>query len=278
VTPVTPAGAATLAARVRERRPLIHHITNVVTVNDVANVTLALGASPVMAHAPEEVEEMVSAAGALVLNVGTLTRQTIDVMIAAGRRANQREIPVILDPVGVGATTFRTTQVWRILDEIRIACVRGNAGEIAALGGTAGRVRGVDATGRADGVDRLAGEVARRTGAVVAATGAADILSDGTRMVRLDNGHPLLAQITGSGCMATAAVAAFAAVDPDALAAAASGLACFEIAAECAAAESRGPGTFRAALLDALAALDGPTIVRRAHLREWTCAETGEST
>jgi len=232
----------------------------------------------VMAHAHEEVGEMVAAAGALVLNVGTLTRQSVDAMILAGRRANQREIPVILDPVGVGATVFRTAQVRRLLEEVHITCVRGNAGEIAALGGTAGGVQGVDATGRVEEVDRLAAEVARRTGAVVAATGVADFLSDGTRMVRLDNGHPLLARITGSGCMATAAVAAFAAVERDALAATAAGLACFEIAAEVAADVSGGPGTFRGALLDAVAALDGPTIVRRSHLREWACAGTGEST
>ncbi len=278
MTPLTPAHVAALLARVRERRPLIHHITNAVTINDVANVTLAFGASPVMAHAPEEVEEMVSAAGALALNLGTLTRERVDVMIQAARRANQRGIPVILDPVGAGATTFRTAQALRILTEVRVACVRGNAGEIAALAGTSGGVRGVDATGRGEAVDHLVAEVAGRTGAVIAATGAVDFLSDGKRIVRLDNGHPLLARITGSGCMATAAVAAFAAVEPDVLAAAASGLACFEVAAESAAASAGGPGTFRAALLDAVAALDGPTVVRQARVREWACVEIGGST
>lgn len=278
MTPLTPAMAATLLARVRERRPLIHHMTNTVTMNDVANVTLALGASPVMAHALEEVEEMVSAAQALVLNLGTLTRERVDVMVQAGRRANQRGIPVILDPVGAGATTFRTVQALRILGEVRVACVRGNAGEIAALAGTSGGVRGVDATGRVEAVDHLAAEVAGRTGAVIAATGAVDFLSDRRRIVRLDNGHPLLTRITGSGCMATAAVAAFAAVESDVLAAAGSGLVCFEVAAECAAAAAGGPGTFRAALLDAVAALDGQTVMRLARMREWACAEIGEST
>ncbi len=278
MTALTPDGAAVLLARVRECRPLVHHITNLVTVNDVANVTLALGASPVMAHAPEEVEEMVSAAGALVLNLGTLTQAAVDVMVQAGRRANHEGIPVILDPVGAGATAFRTAQALRVLAEVRVACVRGNAGEIAALSGATGRVRGVDAAGGIAGVDRLTVEVAGRTGAVIAATGAVDFLSDGTRGVRLENGHPLLARITGSGCMATAAIGAFAAVERDTLAAAAYALLCFEVGAENAAAVAGGPGTFRAALLDALASLDGATVRRRARMVEWECAETGGST
>ncbi len=267
MTALTAATAAALLARVRERRPLVHHITNVVTINDVANVTLALGAAPVMAHAPEEVEEMVAAAGALALNIGTLTAQAVNTMLLAGRRANAAGIPVILDPVGAGATAFRTAQARRLLDELRIACVRGNAGEIAALAGQAGGVRGVDATGRVEAVDHLARDLARRAGAAVAATGPVDLLTDGDRVVRIENGHPLLARITGSGCMATAAVAAFAAVEPDALAAAAAGLLCFEVAAERAAETAAGPGTFRVALLDALDALAAPAVLGRARLR-----------
>jgi hydroxyethylthiazole kinase len=265
---ITPAVSAALLARVRERRPLIHHITNIVTANDVAAVTLALGASPVMAHAPQEVEEMVASAGALALNIGTPTVHSFEAMLLAGHRANTAGIPIVLDPVGVGATAFRTTQALRLLAELRIACVRGNAGEIAALAGRAGGVRGVDATGRIEEVDRLAQELARRTHAIVAATGPVDVLTDGARVLRIENGHPLLAQITGSGCMATAAVAAFIAVDADYLAAATGGLVCFEIAAELGAEPAEGPGTFRPALLDALAALDGLEVIGRARIRE----------
>ncbi len=264
---VTAASAAALLGRLRERRPLVHHITNAVTINDVANVTLALGAAPVMAHAIEEVEEMAASAEALALNIGTLTAPVVEAMLRAGRRANASGTPVLLDPVGAGATTFRTAQARRLLSELRIACIRGNAGEIAALAGQSGTVRGVDASGRVEALDRVAAELARGTGAAVAATGPVDVLTDGARVCRLENGHPLLARITGSGCMATAAVAAFAAVERDALAAAAAGLLCFEIAAEVAAADARGPGTFRVALLDALAALDGPTIAGRARVR-----------
>mgnify|MGYP001251471142 CR=1 FL=1 len=267
MTGVTAAGAAALLARVRERRPLVHHITNTVTINDVANVTLALGAAPVMAHAPEEVEEMVAAAGALALNIGTLTVQTVDAMMLAGRRANAMGIPVILDPVGAGATAFRTAQAERLLGGLRIACIRGNAGEIAALAGHAGGVRGVDATGRVEAVDRLARDLARRTGAAVVATGVVDVLTDGDRVVRIENGDPLLAGITGSGCMATAAIAAMAAVEADPLLAAAAGLLCFEVAAEHAAETAAGPGTFRVRLLDALARLDAAAVLGRAWLR-----------
>ena len=267
VTEPAPLAAADMLARVRERHPLVHHITNVVTVNDVANVTLAVGASPVMAHAAEEVEEMVAAAGALVLNIGTLTAQVVEVMLLAGRRANAAGVPVVLDPVGAGATAFRTAQSRRLLDAVRVACVRGNAGEVAALAGRPGGVRGVDAAGRVDALDDLARALARATGAVVAATGRVDLLTDGRRTVRIENGHALLAQITGSGCMATAVVGAFCAVEPDTLNAAAAGLTCFEVAAERAAEASPGPGTFRVRLLDALAALDGAAVTRAARIR-----------
>ncbi len=258
--------AADLLAQVRERRPLIHHLTNFVTAGDVANVTLALGAAPVMARAPEEVEELAAQAGAVVLNTGTLTVEAVDVMILAGRRANARGVPVVLDPVGAGGTAFRTGQVTRILAEVRCACVRGNMGEIAALGGRAGGVRGVDASGPVGDLEALVRRLAGKTRGAVAATGREDLLTDGTTTVRIANGDPLLARITGSGCMATAAVAVAAAVEPDPLAAAVAGLVWFEVAAEQAAEHAAGPGTFRAALIDAVAALDGPAILSRARI------------
>jgi hydroxyethylthiazole kinase len=257
-----PAAAAALLARVREARPLVHHITNTVTQNDVANATLAIGAAPVMAHAPEEVEAMVAQARALVLNVGTPTVAVVDAMVRAARRANAEGIPIVLDPVGVGATPFRTAQVERLLGEARMACVRGNAGEIAALAGRPGMVRGVDAVS-GGGADSLAAALAVRLRCAVAATAKVDVLTDGERLVRLAHGHPWLGRITGSGCMATACVGAFAAVERDPLAAAVAGLACFEIAAEQAARTAAGPGSFRVALFDALAALDPATVAAR---------------
>ena len=258
--------AAELLDRVRERRPLIHHITNFVTAGEVANVTLALGASPIMARALQEVEDVATQAAAVSLNVGTLADDGATAMLLAGARANDRRIPVVLDPVGAGATAFRTREVTRLLREVRCACVRGNAGEIAALAGRQGGVRGVDVAGPVDDVASLAKRLAQRTHAVIAATGAEDVVTDGATAVRIANGHPLLARITGSGCMATAAIAVAAAVDADPLAAAVAALLWFEIAAEEAAAEAAGPGTFRSALIDAVAALDGRTIEERARV------------
>jgi hydroxyethylthiazole kinase len=259
VTPVTADRAAALLAQVRERRPLIHHITNFVTAGDVANITLALGAAPVMARAPEEVEEIAAQAAAVVLNTGTVTVDVTKTMLLAGRRANALGIPVVLDPVGVGGTTFRTELVAQILTAVRVACVRGNAGEIAALAGQAGGVRGVDVRGDVGELEALARRLARETRGAIAVT-------DGTTLVRITNGHALLTRITGSGCMATAAVAAAAAVEPDPLVAATAGLVWFEVAAERAAEHAAGPGTFRAALIDAVATLDGPTIMSRARI------------
>lgn len=263
---MTGARAADLLARVRERRPLIHHITNFVTAGEVANVTLALGASPIMARALQEVEDVAAQAAAVALNVGTLTDGGATAMLLAGSRANSRGIPVVLDPVGAGATTFRTREVTRLLREVRCACVRGNAGEIAALAGRPGGVRGVDAAGPVEDLASLARRLAERTHAVIAATGPEDLVTDGATAVRVANGHPFLSRITGSGCMATAAIAVAAAVDADPLAATIAGLLWLEIAAEEAAEDAAGPGTFRIALMDAVAALDGRTIETRARI------------
>ena len=244
--------AARALAAIRTQRPLVHHITNFVVMNDTANVTLQVGALPVMAHAREEVGEMVAMAGALVLNIGTLTPDWVEAMLEAGRRANASEIPVVLDPVGAGATTLRTQSARRLLSELRVRVVRGNAGEIGALYGTGGIVKGVESLGGVDDPVGLARQAARAWGTVVAITGKRDIVTDGSRVLGVDNGHAYLTTLTGTGCMSTTMVAAFAAVEPDGVMAAAAALACFGLAAEWAAEEARGPGSFKVALLDAL--------------------------
>jgi len=241
-----------ILTRIRDQKPLLHHITNLVTMNDVANATLAMGALPVMAYALEEVAATVEAADALILNLGTPTGERLEAMLAAGHRANERSIPVVLDPVGVGATPFRTDAAQRLLAELKVAIVRGNAGEIGALTGMGGRMRGVEVVqGVADPVATATG-LAQAWGTVVALTGARDIVVDGQRVMAVDNGHPLLKAITGAGCMATTVVAAFAAVESDGLLAATAGLVCFGLAAELAAAKAQGPGSFRIALFDSL--------------------------
>lgn len=250
-----PQSVIDLMARVRTTKPLVHQITNFVVMNSTANITLCAGALPVMAHAPEEVAEMAACAGALVLNIGTLWSEQVDAMLLAGRAANQRGIPVILDPVGAGATRLRTDTSKRLLHELKIAVVRGNAAEIGVLAGAEAKISGVESLGVTEDSAQIALRFARQYGCVAAVTGAVDVVSDGTRLLRVANGHPLMSQVTGTGCMATAVVAAYAAVEPDYALAAAAALAAYGLAGEIAGARAQGPGTFQMHLFDALAGL-----------------------
>jgi hydroxyethylthiazole kinase len=253
--------------RMRDRRPLIHQITNFVVMNETANATLAIGALPVMAHAPEEVTEMASVAGALVLNIGTLTHEWVASMILAGRAANAATVPVVLDPVGAGATRLRTTSAQRILDEVDVAIVRGNPAEVATLAGRGAEIRGVESMSTSDEVGDLATAAASALGCVVAVTGAVDAVSDGTTTLCIANGHPLLATVTGTGCIASAITGCFAAVNRDnPVSAAVEALVALGVAGEDAAAQSRGPGSFHVALYDALYALSPDTIDARARV------------
>jgi len=237
---------------IRSNRPLVHHITNMVVMNDTANVTLHAGALPVMAHAPQEVAEMAGLASALVLNIGTLTSEWIESMLIAGRRSNERMIPIVLDPVGAGATKLRTESGLRLLRELQVAVLRGNAGEIGAIAGAGGEVRGVESIRGLDDPVATAMTLAKQYKTVVAITGARDILSDGERVLGVDNGHTLLSTNTGTGCMSTAIIGAFCAVERDYLIAAATALAYYGLAAEMAATGARGPASFKVALLDNL--------------------------
>ena len=251
--------------RLRETKPLIHQITNYVVMNETANATLALGALPVMAHAREEVEEMAAIAGALVLNIGTLSPHWVEAMLLAGRVANERGIPVVLDPVGAGATRYRTETAKSILDEIDVTVLRGNAGEVATLVGVDAEVRGVESIATGSDPADLAREAGRRLGLVASVTGAVDHVSDGETVISIANGHPLMAAITGTGCMSSAITGCFLAVNgPAPLAAAAEALVAFGVAGENAAATARGPGSFHVALYDELAALDPTTLDARA--------------
>ena len=263
------AGVSTGASlrRIREQRPLVHQITNFVVMNETANATLALGALPVMAHAPEEVAEMAAVAGALVLNIGTLSVEWIDSMVVAGRAANAAGVPVVLDPVGAGATRLRTDSARRILDEVRVAIVRGNAAEVATLAGRAAEIRGVESVGGDGDHGALATEAAAALGCVVAVTGAVDAVSDGTSTLQVANGNAMLATVTGTGCIASALTGCFAAVNQGSpLTAATEALVALGVAGEDAAAASRGPGSFHVALYDALYALEPDTIDSRARV------------
>jgi hydroxyethylthiazole kinase len=253
--------------RLREMKPLIHQITNYVVMNETANATLALGALPVMAHAREEVEEMAAIAGALVLNIGTLSPHWVEAMLIAGRVANERGIPVVLDPVGAGATTYRTETAKRILDELDVTVLRGNAGEVATLVGVDAEVRGVESIASGGDPAELARQAGRQLGLVASVTGPVDHVSDGETVVAIANGHPMMAAITGTGCISSALTGCFLAVNREApLAAAVEALVAFGVAGEDAASGAKGPGSFHVALYDELAALDPITLDARAHI------------
>ena len=252
--------------KIRESQPLIHNITNLVVMNSTANVLLASGAAPVMAHAANEVEEMVACAGALVLNIGTLTDDWVEAMVIAGRKATALGIPVVLDPVGAGATSLRTAAARRILAETAISVVRGNPSEILALGRRPVKGRGVDtAHGLAD-VEKDARQIAENLRTVLAITGAVDLVTDGTRLARIANGHPLMPKVTGTGCAATAVIGAFLAVEADPFVAAVCGLAFFGVAGELAGAQASGPGSFMVHLLDALYSLTPAEAARQCRI------------
>ena len=256
-------------AAIRERKPLVHQITNYVVMNETANATLSLGALPVMAHAIEEVEEMAAVAGALVLNIGTLSKPWIEAMLLAGKAANEAGVPVVLDPVGAGATKLRTETAKRILDEVDVAVVRGNQAEVATLAGRQAEIRGVESIGAADSAAELAKVAAAELGCVAAVTGPVDHVSDGNRAIAVANGHELLGTVSGTGCMSTAITGCFLAVAADRpLEAAAEALVAFGVAGEDAAREAQGPGTFHANLYDALYNLDPGMLDSRAKVEQ----------
>src|SRR5919197_572160 len=251
----------------RERKPLIHQITNYVVMNETANATLALGALPVMAHAREEVEEMVALAGALVLNIGTLSPHWVEAMVAAGKAANAQGTPVVLDPVGAGATRYRTETAKRLLGEVDVTVLRGNQGEIATLVGVAAEVRGVESIGTGGDPSDLARTAAANLGVIASVTGAVDHVSDGNHVLSVANGHELLASVSGTGCMSSAITGCFlAAKAEEPLEAAAEALAAFGVAGEDAAVDAKGPGSFHVGLYDALASLDPDALDSRARI------------
>jgi hydroxyethylthiazole kinase len=257
-----------LLTRIRKEKPLVHNITNYVVMNFTANTLLAMGASPVMAHAPNEVEEMVSLARALVINIGTLSDPWIEAMLLAGKKANSKGLPIVFDPVGSGATSLRTGTTRRIVQDLKLAIIRGNASEILSIGSSGTVTKGVDSLHDVDQVAEMAKATARQAGSVVAVTGAVDLITDGSRVIRCRNGHALMGRVTGTGCAATATIAAFAAVTPDAIDAAAAGLAFFGLAGEMAAATAQSPGLFMIALIDALYNMTPEELQTRALLEE----------
>lgn len=247
--------AALLLPAVREKRPLIHCITNYVAANDSANLLLAVGASPIMADCASEASEIAGKSAGVLLNLGIPNPDKLRAMRLAGETANLLHRPVVLDPVGAGASAYRREAVCGLLNRVQARIIRANAGEIQTLAGEESVSEGVDAVGTVHHTETLAKAVAERYECIAAVTGETDVITDGKRTVRILNGHPALSVLTGSGCMTSALTAAFMSASDDALAAAVAGIAFMGICGELAAERSELPGSFHAALLDAAAAM-----------------------
>jgi hydroxyethylthiazole kinase len=264
---------------VKEKNPLVHHITNYVTVNDCANITLAIGGSPVMADDINEVCDMVSLASAFLINIGTLNSRSVESMIAAGKRANELNIPVILDPVGAGATAYRTETAKRIISEIKLAVIRGNLSEIKTLYGIEAKTKGVDASESVSAcgneftdVKEMARAFANKLNTVVAITGAVDIITDGKTTYTVENGHKIMSKVTGTGCMCTSLIGTFLGAGNNNLLAALSGVVAMgmagEIAYEGLDKNQGGIGSLKVKILDAIYNLSEAEIMKRSKINE----------
>ncbi len=265
-----------LIVEIMRKNPLIHNITNYVTVNDCANAVLAIGASPIMADDIGEAADITTISSALVINIGTLNTRTVESMLAAGKKANELGIPVIFDPVGAGASALRNNTTRTILSEIRVSVIRGNMSEISFIAGFSANTKGVDAAEadiKAGDAKAVAIAVARKLQCVVAITGATDTISDGKRVSSISNGHKMLSKITGTGCMTTALVGAYCGAGKDLYTAAVAGVASMGIAGEIAfeKAGTMGTGSYHAAIIDALSLLDEKTFLERARINETVC-------
>lgn len=266
---------------VRNRVPLIHNITNYVTVNDCANILLACGGSPIMSDDEGEVEEITSICGGLTINIGTLNKNTIPSMFLAGKRANELGHPVLLDPVGAGASALRTHTAKDLLSQVRFTAIRGNISEIKALALGGGTTKGVDAD-VADAVTEetlenvigFAKAFSKKTGAIIVITGAMDIVTDSEKTYLVRNGHPVMSRITGSGCMLSAMMTAYLTANPEQpLEAAVTSVCAMGLCGERAFArmekEHSGNSSFRNALIDEIFKLDGATLMDGAKYELW---------
>lgn len=264
-----------LLNEVRNKKPLVHNITNYVTVNDCANILLALGASPIMADDIKEAADITKISSALVINIGTLNERTIESMITSGKTANELNIPVVFDPVGAGASDFRNATTKRILEEVKISVLRGNMSEIKFISGLEASTKGVDASesdlksGNDEGI-KIAKNLADRLNCTVAITGATDIVSDGKRVAILENGTKMLANVTGTGCMTSALVGAFCGAGSDYFIGAISGITAMGISGEIALEKAGkiGTGSFHIAIIDAISNLNSEIIENMGKVQE----------
>ncbi len=257
---VTPDSVWADIEKVRAVSPLVHNITNYVVMDVTANALLAVGASPVMAHALQEVEQMTTLAHALVLNIGTLSENWIEAMLKAQRQANKLNKPVVLDPVGLGATEYRAETISRILNNGDVTVIRGNASEIGNLCGMVAQTKGVDSTTNAENVIEQAENYAKAHNQIIAISGATDYITNGTTTIQVENGNAMMGKVTGMGCTATAMIGAFLGVNENAYLATVHAMIAMGIAGERAAQQANGPGSFRNLFMDQLYSLSAADI------------------
>ncbi|WP_010257258.1 hydroxyethylthiazole kinase [Myroides injenensis] len=245
---------------IRELTPVVHNITNYVVMNTTANALLAIGASPIMAHELQEVKDMIAIASSLVLNIGTLDKKNVDAMLLAGKIAKEKGIPIVFDPVGVGATAYRTEVANNILNQCKPTIIRGNASEILSLQNITTTSKGVDSSVASDKALQAAKQLALQSQAIVVVSGQIDYITDGQAVITVKNGHPLMEKVTGMGCTATAIIAAFSAINSNALLAASHAMIIMGIAGELAAKLARGNGSMQMYFLDELFNINKKTI------------------
>jgi hydroxyethylthiazole kinase len=260
--------AGEILARIRAHKPVVHSITNYVVMNSTANVLLAMGASPIMAHALEEIEEVVSIANAVVVNIGTLSKSWIESMRSACRVAADLGKPFVLDPVGSGATKLRTSTARNLIETALPTVIRGNASEILSLSAQGAKTRGVDSINSMEDAIEAARAIAASLGTIIAVTGERDLVTDGKRSLIITGGHPLLGYVTGTGCAATVIIAAFLAEEKDPMISTAAALAFFGLAGERAASQAPTPGSFWISVVDELYAITPEELETAARITE----------
>lgn len=257
--------------KMKETRPLVHHITNFVAMPEQAHATLAIGASPVMALYPEESGDMCSIADALLINIGIPSSEIFSAIKKAMEMANKKNIPILLDPVGYGATPYRNYVVDTLLREYKVSVIKGNSGEIMALAGNSGMIRGVDAVGNTSlDLKEIVKTLANRFNTIVIATGEEDFISNGEEVFSVRGGSNMLRNITGSGCIAGSVISAVLGIKEDPLIASISGLIAFKLSAKRAEESARGPGSFRLHLFDELSLISGEDIMKEGDVKLWT--------
>ncbi|CEJ72946.1 hydroxyethylthiazole kinase [[Clostridium] sordellii] len=249
-----------LLSKVREVNPLVLHYTNEVTINDCANITLALGASPLMSYSYEEIEEIIPIASCVVINIGTMNSSHTELFLKAGKIANKFNKPVVLDPVGVFATKSRALLVEKLLNEVKFDVIKGNASEIKYIGGFDVKGKGVDSFEEDENIDDIIKKVAKKLECVVASTGKIDVITDGEKVIKIDNGSSKLKSITGTGCMSASLIGSYLGISENKLESASMGILTMSLCGELADKDNIGIGSFKVSLMDNIYSLNKETL------------------